>query len=465
MNEKNDHYLGKLQREENRKDEADRQRKLVEARVKELKDERRARGFSVNAAVEDEEKVSKKIRVLENRLDKALVKFNQALSGNKALREEIDNLRRERVVFDGIYTKLEAKLREKKKKMGKIIDQSTAAYEARDNAQEAMNKLKEAHIKDMSQIETEMMEWNRKLKFDRRVKNFIGIKETDRQGQHRTLSGARKKDGKGYGAKNKSNADQLGEKLREYMEAFDKIQAATGITETDELVSTFREVEDQNFSLFNFVNDLQSEIEHSEERIAKLQAEIERIERETTTTGADRKRRTDELSRQLDAVNGRFAVFEDKYNNGLKTINNLKAGITSLFATAECDDSTITNRLGDAGISETNIMEYLSLIEQRTNEIILSHTAMKIQQGVDDGQADRSKKGSTANLHMRTRVQIQPPSTLMDGGDHDDESDSSEDEALIPVTRSDLEKPDRKMAVSTNPRRSTKQRSRPRPRF
>ena len=47
-------------------------------------------------------KTSKRIRILENRLDHALVRFNEALAVNKQLREEIDHLRRERVVFDNI---------------------------------------------------------------------------------------------------------------------------------------------------------------------------------------------------------------------------------------------------------------------------------------------------------------------------------------------------------------------------
>ena len=57
------------------------------------------------------------IRVLENRLDKNLMKFNETLGQNKALRMKIDEYRRERVVFDGIYKKLEKELHEKKKEM------------------------------------------------------------------------------------------------------------------------------------------------------------------------------------------------------------------------------------------------------------------------------------------------------------------------------------------------------------
>lgn len=60
-----------------------------------------------NAAKDSNMQIQKQIRQLENRLEKALIKFNEAIAHNKSLREEIDGLRRERVVFDSIYKKLE----------------------------------------------------------------------------------------------------------------------------------------------------------------------------------------------------------------------------------------------------------------------------------------------------------------------------------------------------------------------
>ena len=69
----------------------------------------------INASKENSDMISRQIRLFENRLDKALVKFNESLAKNKSLRLKIDNLRRERVVFDGIYKKLERELHEKKK--------------------------------------------------------------------------------------------------------------------------------------------------------------------------------------------------------------------------------------------------------------------------------------------------------------------------------------------------------------
>ena len=75
-------------------------RKLRTVQVKVLESQVNSRGK--DASKQQDMKTTKQIRILENRLDHALVRFNEALAVNKQLREEIDHLRRERVVFDNI---------------------------------------------------------------------------------------------------------------------------------------------------------------------------------------------------------------------------------------------------------------------------------------------------------------------------------------------------------------------------
>jgi hypothetical protein len=66
-------------------------------------------------------KLIKEIKALENRLDKANQKYNSTVAYNKKMRDEIDTLRRERLVFEQIYTKLTSDLELKKKEMDKIV--------------------------------------------------------------------------------------------------------------------------------------------------------------------------------------------------------------------------------------------------------------------------------------------------------------------------------------------------------
>ncbi len=91
----------------------------------------------VNAAKDDTHLVTKQTKLLENKLEMSLVKLNEAVGKNKVLREDIDNLRRERCVFDQVYKKLERELHDKKREMASVIDVSNIAYEARDQARNA----------------------------------------------------------------------------------------------------------------------------------------------------------------------------------------------------------------------------------------------------------------------------------------------------------------------------------------
>ena len=47
------------------------------------------------------------------------------------------------------------------------------------------------------------------------------------------------------------------------------------------------------------------------------------------------------------------------------------SGVESLFSKTSCDRSTINDMLGSAaGVTDETIMQYLGLIEQRTNELL-----------------------------------------------------------------------------------------------
>lgn len=55
--------------------------------------------------------------------------------------------------------------------------------------------------------------------------------------------------------------------VQSYEEAFEKLKEATEIEDIDLLVSKFIEVEDKNFALFNYVNELNNDIEVLQEQI------------------------------------------------------------------------------------------------------------------------------------------------------------------------------------------------------
>merc|ERR1711990_99021 len=202
--------------------------------------EQRQKMGGINASRENNHAIAKQIQILENRLDKALKKYNEALAHNKRLRENIDNLRRERLVFDQIYKKLEKELAEKKKEMARIIEVSNKAYEARDAAQSEMAALKAQADKEQQEFEAEWKELGKMIEQDRKMKDFMK-KEREKlsQQEHRgdmtveEEAKLKKKVLRGtWGiAKDKASIHASMEKVQSYEEAFAKIQVCFRVSE------------------------------------------------------------------------------------------------------------------------------------------------------------------------------------------------------------------------------------------
>ncbi|OWZ24018.1 Outer Dynein Arm Docking Complex [Phytophthora megakarya] len=409
----------------------------------------------VNAARENQQMVSKQIRILENRLDKSLVKFNEALAQNKVLREEIDNLRRERVVFDTIYRKLEREHGDKKRQMAQTIELSNQAYEQRDVAQLELRNLQDenspAYAGNMSAEEEN--ELKRKVQ-----KGTWGV------------------------AKEKVHVQVSIERVQNFEEAFLKIKAATRIDDLEQLVTSFIKKEDQNFSLFNYVNEQSNEIEKLEEWIAALRDEERRYTGNGDgTNGAaddDGAGQHKQLLRDLEA---RLALTEQaaekceaRCAEAQKTVNAVKRAIQNLFTKIGCNAQAMVEMLGDSVVTEANMMAYLGVIEQKTNEILHQYAAAMAKQQEDarknkatSDAYDRESqfaanamsgnptavgaaggtKGAVATLHSilgvgpitpmgQEPLQINPPN-LDDYSSEDEDSGDNED-TMHPLTRDEL---------------------------
>ena len=123
-----------------------------------------------DAAKEGDAQLSKQMKVLELKLDKALTQFNEALARNKTLREDIDNLRLERLNFDTVYRKMEKELAAKKREMADIIEISNVSYEARDQAHNEIASLRAANDREAARFEEEYRELGEMLEHDREMK-------------------------------------------------------------------------------------------------------------------------------------------------------------------------------------------------------------------------------------------------------------------------------------------------------
>lgn len=333
---------------------------------------RRRQMGGVNAAKESQTMIQKQVRILENRLDKALIKFNESLANNKGLRETIDNLRRERVVFDNIYRKLEKDLHEKKKEMATVIEDSNNAYEDRDRFQMEVAAIEAQNDKERFEFAENMDMLATQIEKDKMNKDILS--PSDKRGdmtvdQEKNLKRNVTRSAWSL-AKDKANVQITIEKVQSYEEAFHKIKASTGISDIDELVTTFISSEDQNFSLFNYVSGQANEIEKLEEQISLLQEEELKYQQRSGEDDSQHEQLRKELQYKFEMTSSSSEKFEVKYQETHKTVNSLKVGIQSIFSKIDCTSSAMSEMLAGEAVTETNMMQYLGMIEQRTNEIL-----------------------------------------------------------------------------------------------
>ena len=248
------------------------------------------------------------------------------------------------------------------------------------------------------------------------------------------------------------------ERVQNFEEAFNKIRAATGISDIEELVRTFIKNEDQNFSLFNYVNEQTNEIEKLEETVLNLRKEESKYNQLDGDEASNHKTKLKELEKKLQVSETMAEKYEGKCNNAQTTIESLKKGIKTMFEKLGCR----SDMLADASVTEANMLQFLGIIEQRTNEILSVYHTIKSKEKAKYAEQDNSKGAATPNVlglgptipMGQDLIHVNPPK--LEEFISDEEGSDREDEATKPLTREELKtKTLSRVAKSKKPRKES----------
>lgn len=376
--------------------------------------------------------INKQIRVLENRLDKALIKFNEALAYNKSLRENIDNLRRERLVFDEIYRKLEKELFDKKLQLNEIIEISNNSYEIRNIYQSEMIELKNNLQSQQLIFGQQWAELAQQIEYDRNIKNYSNNSDSNNcndnltstsphsaliTSHHDIESTLKNKITRNawHIAKDKANIYLSMEKVQSYEEAFAIIQKYTGLTDIDELVSTFISSENHNFNLFNYVNELTKQYENINEKINTLHREKKQYidnnnnrSNNTINLVGEKTNKMNELQLNITTVQSQLDTMNQHIVQSESTMNQLMNKINNIVHVVNGGDTV------NEPVTESNMMSYLGVIEQRTNELL----HLYVLQRDSDNDDHNNQSIQQQSINSIDTLQIHAPSSLTSNHHH-----------------------------------------------
>lgn len=224
--------------------------------------------------------------------------------------------------------------------MALVIEQSNQAYEQRDRAQLEMAALEQANRKEedayhehLSELIDELENINEQLLLSSmRQQTASNIdpeeeerKEAEREEAERAIEIANAE---------KEHAQQRRERMENFQDAFHQISVATGISDVDELVRVFIKNEEQNFSLFSYLNEQAGEIERLEDEIQSLQEETAQYEKANANNTAQ----NDEILKienRIKTTEEQTAMYETKVDAHKKILDRVKDEIKVSLIVAE----------------------------------------------------------------------------------------------------------------------------------
>jgi hypothetical protein len=165
-----------------------------------------------------------------------------------------------------------------------------------------------------------------------------------------------------------------------------------------------------------------------------MRNQIEKYRGQGMSTDTQRKKTLRDLEDKLSRTTKKGDEYEVRYQTAGRTITQLKNGIQSIFARIGAGSTSVDEMLGNQGVTESNMMQYLGIIEQRTSEILQAYAASQI--GLSNEHV--LQLPSVIPADTTTKLDIRPPSYEDASSGEDDEIEGGEDER--PLTRAELEK-------------------------
>ena len=120
-----------------------------------------------------------------------------------------------------------------------------------------------------------------------------------------------------------------------------------------------------------------------EDEIKRIREEIDKYRGHGVNNENNREKILDKLNKELAATENETKEYDKQYQETMKTINALKIGIQSIFDRIGCNTEVVPELIGATGVTESNMMHYLGVIEQRTNEVLQMYAACQSKGGFD----------------------------------------------------------------------------------
>lgn len=373
---------------------------------------------SVRPHMEDND-YTRRIRALENKLDKAMIKYNEAQSIRKTYEQIVRRLKEERVGFDNQLAAIERTLSAKQRDYEELLLLAGDANHARETALGELDRVRAGYEEERRRRERELRERHQVVQLRRQMLERIKQRETMRNQLAETAAQSTTSLSMTSAAAQKNLAVEKVEqrnKIDVFENAFRKIKEATGnllthllifslylpcltssgVSDVNEVIQKIVSQESTTENLISLTRENQVKIEALNELRRKLKLKVEEI-KYSTVGGGHRRKMIDDHEDQLANSAARLDRSSLKYERLNKVIIAIKAGVGHLQEKLESMREELGGRRLE--LSDETVVDVL-----RESELCLNNLQRRIRAAEDDRKRMRLNgvsgldQGSTTSL-------------------------------------------------------------------
>uniref|UniRef100_A0A7S1NA18 ODAD1 central coiled coil region domain-containing protein n=1 Tax=Eutreptiella gymnastica TaxID=73025 RepID=A0A7S1NA18_9EUGL len=373
----------------------------------------------------DESPLTRKIRMLENRLDKSMIKYNEAQSIRKTYEQIVKRLKEERIGFDNQLAAIERTLKAKDHDYQELLNMSHDANHAKEIAKAELAQFRAAYEEERRQKDKELTE--RKQYVQSRIDQTQKLEKREklrRTQELESLQRAEEEKQKAGGNQfdqsiTQQRSEEEQEKLNQYEEAFRKIKEATGVSDVQEVIQKFITQEDTHRSLVEMTKEAETKIDQLNAEKNELKSKVEELKYSGSGQLGSR-RIVDEFETHLTEAQHQCDKNRQKYERVAKIVINVKAGIEHLYDKL----SIFKSDMQQMSMSDETVVDILKQCESKL--MLLMEEAMP-PGGASAGLEDLGM--SNMELPPNNR-RIKLP-TSEDEGDEELEDEEEEEEDVL----------------------------------
>jgi chromosome segregation ATPase len=305
-----------------------------------------------------------RLRTMENRLDKALLRYNNNLEKLVQLRAEIDELRKDRNNFRGVLKTAEKDREHKDQQMAELIATSNEAYATRDHKKMQLVRLRNAEKEDLKGFQEKLMVLDaqiegRKLTQGRQVE----AQQSQRFGEGTTAT--------------TDQQEEIQNLTDQYHGTIQTLLEMSGMKDVSDLFAEAERLERENFSLYSYVVEHGAAKMKLQEEIDGLDLQREALMAQSQSSEEGQSAVLEKLTEDIQDVEADLENIHDEKENNEREFASVYVQIEKIVNLLRCSwdatpdaksTTTAANAFYCLSIVETSISEIVNQIYERTKQ-------------------------------------------------------------------------------------------------